>query len=225
MNVYFLRFTLVSLLSLAMMTTYAQQKRQKLFPSQLNRASWFGEDLLVRDNTLFISDPEWKNDGTGSQCNSGYGALSIFKKNGSGNWVINQVIKHTPNTAPENKFSRNFSYKNNVLVISSERENYSSTTTRAGAFYLYRRTSNGSSFTQVTRVFSPQIQKDNEFSSGGVATNGQHIVVYDFRRQLLYLFEIQGNSVIYRSSVAATGSQVKGITDENMVVVTQSGST
>jgi len=223
MNARFLRFTMIILLSIGIMTAFAQQKRQKLFPSQLNRASWFGEDLLVRDNTLFVSDPEWKKDGTGIQCTVGYGALSIFKKSGNGDWTINQVIKHTANTAIENKFSRNFSYKNNVLVVSSERENYGSTT-RAGAFYLYRRDHTGSSFTQVARVFSPQIQKDNEFSSGGVATNGQHIVVYDFRRQLLYLFEIQGNSVIYRSSISATGSWVKGITDENIVVVTQPNS-
>ncbi len=220
MKTRLLRFVLSGILSSIMMVSNAQLQEQKIYPTSLQRAVNFGEDLLVKDNTLFVTDPEFKKDDpvNNSYCQEGYGAVSIYKKLAN-NWYFFQLFKHDPNTGIENKFGRNISYKNNVFIASSEREDYNSSTKRAGAIYVYKRSWSGEDFTRIAKLYSPFPETDNEFSSNGLATNGQHIVVYDNQRNLLYLFEIQGDNVVYITNTTVSSSKVIGITDENVVVL------
>ncbi|WMJ74185.1 T9SS type A sorting domain-containing protein [Cytophagaceae bacterium ABcell3] len=183
----------------------------------MTKAVNFAEKTHFTDNTLFISDSEYK--APDPNCGRGYGALYTYKQQ-SGNWSQHQLFLPDEGST-ENKFARHFSYKLNLLVCSAERENHSSNTPRAGAIYVYRRSSWGGNFTRVAKVFAPSPSFGGEYAIGGVATNGIQIVVYDRNQSQLYLYTASGYSVnlVGSMNIGNDAGTIQGITDQGIVIV------
>lgn len=207
-------------LSLTFQHVFALVPKQKIFPGDLQKAAFFGWNSLHSGNLLFVSDPEHKTTDVNRGCNIGYGAMHIYKQSGV-NWTLSQSLLPDYNTSFENKLGRKFSYKNNILVLSAEREDYSATVTRSGAFYAYSRPNESSNFTRIAKVFAPSPIDGGEFTGAGVATNGSKIVVYNSAQSLLNLYNVTGSSVSYAGAlnIGNAAGEIQGITDNNIVVI------
>lgn len=172
---------------------------QKLLPSDKAKPSWYGDpngrhtSMAMDDNTLIVGDAEWysylpSNIG----CSAGYGAINIFKKSGN-TWSLSQTFLHTPGT--ERKFGGNVSLKNNVLVVSAEREDKGATT-RMGCLFVYRRNDANSNFNLLAKVYPSDGYASMDFANSSVATNGQYVVSGGKNGiQKIYVFKINGNAV------------------------------
>ncbi len=207
-------------LSFTFQDVFALVPKQKIYPGDLQKAAFFGWNSLHSGNSLFVSDPEHKTTNVSRGCNIGYGAMHIYKQNGA-NWTLSQSLLPDYNTSFENKLGRKFSYKNNILVLSAEREDYSATVTRSGAFYVYSRPNESSNFTRIAKVFAPSPINSGEFTGAGVATNGSKIVVYNSAQSLLNLYNVSGSSVSYATAlnIGNAAGEIQGITDNNIVVI------
>ena len=170
----------------------------------------FGHSLATDGTTLVVGDPQFKGP-TSSSCDIGYGAVEVYKLT-AGTWQLNQSLSYsTPNTSTENNFGNWVSLRNNVLVVSSEREDYlngSTSLPEAGAFYVFRRTSATAQFTQLARIYSPNVEDGAEFTMlGGVATNGTYIAAAESPSSAapgqIYVYQIQGNNVVHVSTITS----------------------
>jgi hypothetical protein len=195
--------------------------KQRIFPSELKKTGTFATETHFADNTLFVSDPEYKTPSAQRGCNIGYGSLAIYKQI-SGSWSRNQLLLPDYGTSNETKFGRNFSYKNNILVVSSERENHDPTgALNAGAIYVFKRDAESNQFYRIAKLFAPSPGFGAFRGANGVVTNGTKIVVYDTTQSTLYLYNISGSTVTtdFTLNIGMSAGFIKGITDNNIVVI------
>jgi hypothetical protein len=198
---------------------------------------WFGYSLVTDGTTLVAGDPQYTN--TGHSCSSGYGAVNIFKKSGT-SWPTtpSQTFTFTPDATDteENNYGHFLSLANNVLVVSSERDDDANgSVPGAGSFFVYRRASPTANFAQIGRVYSPVPQNTERFTSfAGVATNGTYVAAAETPQfpnaNRVFVYQIQGNTVPALPTVTITlptDSHVPPnkmfITTNNTLVVLDSG--
>ncbi len=142
------QYLLCGIMACLVTVIHAQTPTQKIVsqPEEVYRNSWYGEQMLVKDQTLFVVDSEYKSDKY-KDCNIGYGAIHIYKKDSQGKWMRTQKLKHVggiyadgteapevlaytgnPETLNrpsfENKLGQHISYRSNVLVASARDDDY-----------------------------------------------------------------------------------------------------
>jgi hypothetical protein len=198
---------------------------------------WFGYTLVTDGTTLVAGDPQYTN--TGNNCSSGYGAVNIYKKSGS-TWPTtpSQTFTFTPDTTDleENNYGHFLGLANNVLVVSSERDDDAALhISNAGSFFVYKRSSSTANFAQIGRVFSPNPQAGERFPFwAGLATNGTYIAAAESpgypNANRVFVYQIQGNTVPTSPTVTITLPIPSGqpvdkvfITTNNTLVVLVSG--
>jgi hypothetical protein len=172
---------------------------------------WFGYSLVTDGTTLVAGDPQYDN--TTNDCSSGYGAVNIYNKSGS-TWPTTPSQTFTFTSTPgeideENNYGHFLSLANNVLVVSSERDDESLSVRAVGCFFVYRRSGPGASFAQIGRVFMPNAQGGERFTSvAGVATNGTYIAAAPTpghpNANQVFVYQIQGNTVPTTPTVTVT---------------------
>jgi hypothetical protein len=204
----------------------AQESVARLTPPAGSRHSWFGYSLAADATTLVVGDPEYRKDSTSQFCPIGYGAIQIYKKSGS-SWSLTpaQTFLHDSGSA-ENKFGKILSLGGNLLVVSSEREVYTSggtTVNDAGAFVVYRRTSTTANFSRVAKVYAPTPTQGARFTQvTGAVTNGTYVAAgVSPASPDVHVYQVQQSSVprLYTITLPFSVPYRLFITSANVLVV------
>lgn len=210
---------------------HAQQFTTQLHAPDATAWRWLGTSLAM-DATTFVSGaPESIRNQDISNCSTalpGYGAIAIYKKTGS-TWNYAQKFwSDTTANFNEIKFGNSISLRGNTLVVSAEREDFSSSIANAGAFLVYTRPSASANFSKLGTFFSPNPSAGARLGeTSGLASNTQFIAIGDPASQgAALVYKIQNNTVTFAYSVPlpvnARFSSLF-ITDNNVLVGTLLG--
>ncbi|HEY3494819.1 MAG TPA: hypothetical protein VGK73_09045, partial [Polyangiaceae bacterium] len=181
--------------------------------------SHFGSAVAADDQTLIIGDSEAKAPATdGIPRNKGQ--VHVYTRAGSvESWQPLQILKPFGPVGGEVHFGWTLALHGNLLVVSANRDALDCATypcansqddRQQGAFYVYKRTAPGQSFTRVgTKYTEPAPQLDGRFGRV-IATNGKFIAaaggVLDAATSPdIHIYTIQANgSIVYSYSIDPT---------------------
>ena len=210
---------------------HAQQFATQLTTPDSTAWRWLGTSIAMDATTVVTGAPESIRNQDISSCTNalpGYGAIAIYKKTGT-TWSFAQKFwSDTTANKNEIKFGNSISLRGNTLVVSAEREDFSSSLWNAGAFLVYTRPSASANFTKLGTFFSPNpVASGRLGETSGLASNTQFIAVGDPSSSgAALIYKIQNNTVTYAYSVplplSARFSSLY-ITDSNVLVGTLLG--
>lgn len=217
--------------SLVTIPANAANPSQFLAPEDLTRNTFFGSKVQLddHDDLMIVSDPEYKTLRKDYECRIGWGGLYVYHKDlATGTWKFKNMILPGNGSSVEPKFGNNFHYvgnfeKGHTLAVTAEREGHFSTPS-AGAVYVYRKTSYFNDFTFHSKFYSnnPQNLGALGFGSGGVVTNGSHVIVSTLGTKELSLHKVEAQSTDFKASVSmGIEGVIQGMTTDNIVVVSQ----
>jgi hypothetical protein len=204
---------------------------QFLVPEDRAMSTFFGFSMANSPDghNLIVGDPFYKSLKDGSQCNIGSGAVHVYQQGSNGKWIPIQKIApgydyhltNTPGLFGQHIATSKRLITQQIMAISAPNEETVYNTPYAGAVYLYRKL-NSPGFVHHARLVHPQNASNKHFGSGGVATNGDYVVVATFSTQQLSLYSITETGATYISDTnMGISGTLLGMTSNGIVVVAQ----